>query len=242
MLVADLHTHTTYSHGTGSVEENVRAAIERGLKRVAISEHGPRHMFFAVQWGDLLELRREIDVMNSRYGDKIEVLMGLEANLLGDGLTDVPRDTSIFDFILLGYHKGTFPADAVSRGWWRSFVFRQKEGAHAAENAAAYAHAMENTPKLLGITHPGTYIPVDIPLLARAAASRNVALELNEGHHNMTLSDVLAAKAEGATFLISSDAHHPNRVGRVPQGIALAREAGVLDRVINWEHGPEDFE
>jgi len=237
MLTADLHTHTTYSHGKGSVEENVRAAIGCGLKRIAISEHGPRHMFFPVQWPELIKLRREIDRMNSVYGNQIEVLMGLEANLLGDGLTDVPEDTSIFDFVLLGYHKGTFPTDAISRGWWRSLVFRQRAGAHAADNAAAYTHAMDSTEKLLAITHPGTYIPVDIPALARAAAAHGVALELNEGHHSMTLGDVLAAKAEGASFLISSDAHRPDRVGRVPQSLALAREAGVLDRVINWDDG-----
>ena len=38
-IISDLHTHTFYSHGTGSVRENVIAAIKHGLKRVAITEH-----------------------------------------------------------------------------------------------------------------------------------------------------------------------------------------------------------
>lgn len=234
MLIADLHTHTRYSHGQGTVEQNVLAAIERGLKRVAISEHGPKHMFFPVKWEKLLKIRKDIDRMNALYGDQIEVQMGLEANLLGDGLTDVPKDTSIFDFILLGYHKGTLPSDSISRGWWRSFVFRQNTARHAIANVAAYAHAMEKTKKLLAITHPCTYIPVDIPSLARVAASHGVALEINEGHKNLTVENILAAKAEGATFLISSDAHRPGRVGDAPRSIALGMEAGVLDRVINY--------
>ena len=33
MLTADLHTHTIYSHGTGTVEDNVRAAIEKALDK-----------------------------------------------------------------------------------------------------------------------------------------------------------------------------------------------------------------
>ena len=235
MLIADLHTHTRYSHGAGSVEENVLAAIACGLKRIGISEHGPKHMFFPVKWEALLKIRREIDQMNARYGGQIEVLMGLEANLMGDGLTDAPKDTSIFDYIMLGYHKGTFPADAISRGWWRSFFFGQSTRRHAKANVVAYAHAMEKTEKIIAITHPGTYIPVDIGDLARTAKEHGVALEINEGHRNMSLDEVLEAKAEGASFVLSSDAHRPSRVGQAPNSIALAREAGVLGQCINWQ-------
>ncbi len=235
MLIADLHTHTKYSHGVGTVEENVLAAIARGLKRIGISEHGPKHMFFPVKWEALLNIRKEIDEMNARYGNQIEVLMGLEANLMGDGLTDLPKDTSIFDYVMLGYHKGTFPADAISRGWWRSFFFGQSTRRHAKANAVAYEHAMDKTPKLVAITHPGTYIPVDLTDLARMAREHNVALEINEGHRNMSLEDVLEAKAGGASFLLSSDAHRPGRVGQAPNSIALAREADILGQCVNWE-------
>ena len=38
-LVYDLHTHTTYSHGKGSVEDNVREAFNKGLEYIAISDH-----------------------------------------------------------------------------------------------------------------------------------------------------------------------------------------------------------
>lgn len=239
MLTADLHTHTKYSHGTGTVEQNVLAAIARGLKRIAISEHGPKHLLFRVKWEALKKIRKEIDQMNDRYGDQIEVLMGLEANIMGDGITDVPKDTSIFDFIMLGFHKGTLPQDTISRRWWRNMLFRESRK-YAVENAMAYVHTMDKTPKLLAITHPGTYIPVDIPLLAREAAARGVALEINEGHKNMKLPDVLAAKAEGVRFLLSSDAHSPHKVGLCPNSIALAAEAGVLERAINW-NGDESF-
>ena len=47
-IFADLHTHTTYSHGKGSVEDNVRAAKFRGLSQIAIADHGIRHPLVGV--------------------------------------------------------------------------------------------------------------------------------------------------------------------------------------------------
>ncbi len=44
-LVADYHTHTVHSHGTGTVAENVIAAQCRGLAAVAITDHGPANLF-----------------------------------------------------------------------------------------------------------------------------------------------------------------------------------------------------
>lgn len=234
MLIEDLHTHTVYSHGKGTVEQNVLAAIQKGLARIGIAEHGPKHLFFPVKWDALLRLRHEIDRLNDRYGDKIQVLMGLEANLLGDGLTDVPEDTSLFDYLMLGYHKGTAPCDALSRGWTRALLFGQRKR-HGKNNALAYVHAMEQLPKLINISHPGTYIPVDIATLARAAAAQHVTLELNESHQSVSINDIHAARAEGAKFYLSSDAHHPRNVGNVQNSVALARAAGVLDQVVNWQ-------
>ena len=51
-LLYDLHTHTTYSHGKGSVEDNVRAAMNRGLSYIAISD--PYTVLTQVQAGCLL--------------------------------------------------------------------------------------------------------------------------------------------------------------------------------------------
>ena len=35
----ELQTHTTYSHGTGSVEDNVREALNKGMGFIDISDH-----------------------------------------------------------------------------------------------------------------------------------------------------------------------------------------------------------
>ena len=44
ILTADYHTHTPYSHGKNTVEENVARAKEIGLKQIAITDHGFSHV------------------------------------------------------------------------------------------------------------------------------------------------------------------------------------------------------
>ena len=59
MIYGDYHTHTTYSHGKGSVEDNVKAAIAAGLREIAITDHGPRHLLAGVKKKRLPEFSRK---------------------------------------------------------------------------------------------------------------------------------------------------------------------------------------
>ena len=43
-VVADYHTHTIYSDGKGTIEQNVKSAIDKGLEIIGISDHGYKHM------------------------------------------------------------------------------------------------------------------------------------------------------------------------------------------------------
>ena len=40
-ILADYHTHTVYSHGKGSIEDNVKVAISKGIKKI-----GRRNRYF----------------------------------------------------------------------------------------------------------------------------------------------------------------------------------------------------
>lgn len=49
ILTADYHTHTPYSHGKGTVEENAARAKELGLKQIGITDHGFSHLAFGLK-------------------------------------------------------------------------------------------------------------------------------------------------------------------------------------------------
>ena len=104
-------------------------AVVKGLRRIAISEHAGAHLFYGVRGTRLARLRREVDALARRYANEIEVLMGLECNLMAAGKCDAPlpgcadipcgADLAPFDVLLLGYHKGVWPEDTATRGAFR---------------------------------------------------------------------------------------------------------------------------
>ena len=52
-ILADYHTHTKYSHGKGTIEENVLEAISKGIKTIGISDHGYKHLAYGIKLNDI---------------------------------------------------------------------------------------------------------------------------------------------------------------------------------------------
>jgi len=239
-LVGDYHTHTRASHGLGSVEANVRAALERGLRQVAITDHGPANPLFGSRGvRGLVRLQREVRRVNALY-PSIDVLAGVEANITGlEGTLDVPEDVlSGLDVVIAALHFWTRPATladarrlfAPNAPW--AGGRRRREHA-VAGNTRAVVRAIERN-RIDIIAHPGLGMPVDPVEVARACARHNVLMEINAMHAWPRVAQLRLAVEEGVDFVINSDAHRPGAVGRLEKGLALARAAGVPpERIAN---------
>lgn len=240
-IFADYHTHTLYSHGKGSIQQNVDAAITRGLREIAIADHGPRHFLYGIKLKDLDRMREEIDSIN-RSSNKIKVKLGLEANIIStDGKLDI--DEEIFkklDILLAGYHFGALPAN-IGQGLkihGRNYLarhFTSVDRKARVINTQAVVEAIYNN-RIDILTHPGAKANIDTREVARAAAARGTALEINSSHGHLTVEYIKVAMKEGVKFVISSDAHRPEAVGRMESGINRAIEAKLsIDQIINAE-------
>lgn len=231
MLKRDYHTHTVYSHGKGTPEENVLAAISLGLEAVAISEHGPGHVFYGVRDEKLRKLRDEVDRLAQRYAYQIQVLMGIECNLTGFGKCDMPEDImDMFDVRLLAFHKGAFAADGF--GLHRNMESLRLWPSEPEKNALALLEAGEKY-RIDIFAHPGLYVKSHIPTLAKGARELGIKLEINGARVTMTAEQLRQAADAGAGLIINSDAHSPDRVGDDSLAYAAAEEAGVLSSVVN---------
>ena len=87
VIFGDYHTHTIYSggrfnvkHATGTILENAMMAKQKGLKQIAITEHGFSHKLYGVKRKNIDKMRKEIDEAKKTTG--IDILLGIEANII----------------------------------------------------------------------------------------------------------------------------------------------------------------
>ena len=233
-LVYDLHTHTTYSHGKGSVEDNVREAFNQGMEFIAISDHGPGHLFYGINRNDFVNIRNDIERMNVKY-PKLNVKMSVEANIVknGNGLDVRPEEFEEFDFVIAGYHYGLFGCDCI-RNWLWNKGFRAGEASLRKSNTEMVINALRQNDISI-LTHPGDKGPVDISAIAEVCVETDTLMEINTWHGHLTEEEIrIAAEVPDVKFILSSDAHTPDRVGDVREGIIRALKAGLdLSRIVN---------
>lgn len=238
-LFADYHTHTVYSHGTGKIIDNVMAARKKGLAEIAITDHGIRHFAYGVRPRDVARMRDEIDRINDN-AEGIKVLLGMECNIIStEGDIDITDEIRKYlDILLVGYHMMVIPKTAkdafniYGRNYLSKIFNIGTEGIKEI-NTESMIKAIKKH-KMDIITHPGTRIPLDITLIAREAAKAGTALEINSHSSYMRAEHVRAAAGEGAKFVINSDAHSPEDVGNLQNGLSIAIEAGLSsEQIIN---------
>lgn len=230
-ISADYHTHTTYSDGRTSHEDNVRQAIKLGLKTIGIADHAWGHAFYGIKKNKLPEIQKEVARLKERYPD-IRILLSIEANILGrSGKLDVSEeDMKLFDVVQAGYHFGSKPSsldDVLSHlinYLNRLFGLFQKTAIK--RNTTALINAMKRYPFHI-LTHPGDKGPVDIVAVAEASIKYNKMLEINQRHHYMTVEQLRQIKDMDVKLVIGSDAHRLEHIGQVEDCIQRVIEAGV---------------
>ncbi len=222
-LRGDLHVHTTRSDGRHTLAEMVRAAKDRGYAYVAITEHSKS---LAMAGGfDEARVRRSVAEIEAvrREVPGIEVLHGLEVDILADGALDLDDGAlELLDWVIVSLHSRLDqPAEAAT-----ARVLKALE--HPA--ACAMGHP---TGRMIG-TRPAS--PFDMEKVLGRAAELGVAMEINCQPDRMDLSDVNArlAKEKGVTLVIDTDAHSMANLDLMRYGLFVARRAGLTkDDVLN---------
>ena len=243
-ILADFHTHTTHSpvnHGKGSIEDNVKAAIDRGLRAVAVSDHGVGHIGHGIP--DMERYLREIEEIRNKYADQIKVYSGYEANLQSlSGDTDIPDAwAATIDIPSVGAHR--FVRHPNPKDWFELTLRpKRRTGSSAlAENTSAFVQALTGGPAVF-MTHPGYLLPVDVKALAKEAHDGNFFLEINARHPEFTAEEISDAADAGAMFIVNSDAHGPQYVGNFASALERLEKAGVVaSQVVNSSENIDEF-
>ena len=192
------------------------AARSRGLSYIAITDHSKRVSMAHGLDGD--RLRRqwlEVDQVNRQTAD-IEVLKGIECDILEKGGMDLPDDVlAEGDWVIASVHYG----QNQSRQQITERILEALENPHV----DMLAHP---TGRLINRREP---YDVDLDQVMAAAVKFRKLLELNANPARLDLNDIYcaAAKRLGIPIVINTDAHHTDGMDVMRFGVLQARRGGL---------------
>lgn len=241
-LSGDFHTHTTYSHGKSSVEENIAQADNLGVGAVAITEHA-YNSHYAIKRGDLQKIKADIDSCRDKY--KVKALWGVETNLISrDGDIDVDdEELKDLDLVILGYHKFTRVTVREFFGFVLPNLLKKKPSKkQIARNTQAYLRAMDRH-RVSILAHLGYGgCAVDCERLAKECVKKGIYVELNGKRINFDKTDIEKMVATGVQFIINSDAHEKYAVGKNHRAFNLIEKYNIpLEQVANIDGKMPEF-
>jgi DNA polymerase (family 10) len=229
-IKGDLHMHTTETDGRATLEEMAEAARQRGYQYIAITDHSKAlSMTNGLDEKRVVEFARRVRQMD-RAGLGIRVFSGIECDILKDGAMDLADDAlAELDLVIGSVHSH----------------MNQESG----EMTDRLLRALE-CPHLRIVGHPTGRIllhrdpfPFDFERVVAEAARRGVWLEINASPERLDLHGTLirTAKARGAKFTISTDAHHPKQLANMRYGVVTARRGWLgPDDILNTR-GADEF-
>lgn len=217
----DIHMHTTYSDGAFSIEDMVKANIEKGYEFMVITDHSQSlKVANGLSVERLLRQNEEIKALNEKYKE-IDIYSGIEMDILPDGQLDYDDEIlAKLDYAIAAIHQ--------------SFNQSQEEIMRRLENACRnpyVRHIAHPTGRIIG-KRPG-YEP-DIDKLCQLVEETNTILEINANPKRLDLNANTVKKHPNIQLTINTDAHHVEHLEFMKYGVATAQKGFVTkDRVIN---------
>lgn len=212
-LQGDLQIQTDWTDGSDSIEAFAKAAIDRGLAYIAITDHTKR---LAMTGGlDEKKIRKqwaEIDRVQKKLGSKLRILKGTECDILKDGALDLDDETlAQLDVVGVAVHSHF----DLPRQQQTERIIRAIQNPHV--------HILFHpTGRLIG--RRAAY-DLDIEAVIKTAKETGTLLEIDAFPDRLDLKDEHVKKCvqAGVKIAIDTDAHSIPHLDFLEYGIAQAR-------------------
>lgn len=211
-IIADLHTHTNAcTHAFSTIEEMVDAAAQKGLRAIAITDHGramegaPGAYYFE----SILAVPKEIK--------GVRVLKGMEANIIDyDGTLDASDELlSKLEWVVASMHTITLFGEPSVEKCTKAYL------------------AMCDNPNVHVIGHSGSpYYAYDYEKVVKRCVETSTLIEINNSSFSGFRYESIPncrkiaelCKKYGARIVVDTDAHFSAKVGEVPDALNMLKE------------------
>jgi DNA polymerase (family 10) len=220
-IKGDLHVHSNWSDGKGSIEEMALMAKRLGYEYVAITDHSPSaRIANGLSIERLYEKKEELDSVRKKVKG-IRILIGSEVDILSDGSLDYPDSVlKDLDVVIAAVHSG-FKMERAKM---------TKRIVNAIENP--FVHFVAHpTGRLIGERDP---YDLDLEQVFKTAKEFGKAIEVNSHYLRLDLNDINIRKAidMGIKLVISTDSHSAGQLTLMRLGVATARRGWAMKRNI----------
>lgn len=250
-MKANYHTHTyRCNHATGTEEEYIQRAIDRGLDTLGFSDHTPYffpgdyYSHFRMRPSQLHDYVRTLQQLKTSYADQITLHIGLEAEYypayfptLHSFLQDFP-----LEYLILGQHfignepNGVYSGTPTADPDLLKDYCRQVRDAMQTGLFTYFAH-----PDIVNFQGDENLFRQCLREVIREAMSCNVPLEINllglmEGRQYPSRRLLELCAEENCPMILGCDAHFPDAMSNTlweKAALDLAGEYGIqiLERV-----------
>jgi putative hydrolase len=225
-IIADTHCHTSAStHAYSSLQEDVQAAANIGLKALAITDHGPKNQDAPHPWY-FHNLPRVVP--KQLYG--VTLLRGIEANIMDyDGTLDLEEEyLKKLDWVIASYHRCNCPPTNLPEQVTQSYL------------------KLAQNPLVDVIGHSGSpYYPYDYERCIKAFKEYGKLVEINQNSFLVRKASLancreiarLCKKYE-VSVVVNSDAHISFAIGQVSDAIQMLTELDFPEKLVlnaDWD-------
>ena len=211
-----IHSHSTWSDGSDSIEKMAEACIRKGYEYLVISDHS-KSAFYAngLQEERIILQHEEIDALNQKLAP-FRIFKSIESDILNDGSLDYsPEVLSSFDLVITSIHSNLKMSEekAMSR------LIK------AIENP--YTTILGHMTGRLLLSRPG--YPVNHSKIIDACRANNVIIELNANPRRLDMDWRFIREAidKGLMISIDPDAHDIAELDFCRYGVYVAQKAGL---------------
>ena len=220
-ILGDLHSHSTWSDGSNSIEEMAQAAVKLGYSYIAITDHSQSlKIANGLTPAELKKKKTEIEKINGK-SKNFHILYGTEVDIDSQGNLDYPRKILAEFDIVIG---------AIHTGFKQSGAQISKRLICACKNKFVNIIA-HPTGRLWGVREA---FDLDMDEIFKAASGTKTSLEINSYPQRLDLNDSNCRRAKelGVKISIGTDSHTVQQLQSMQLGISVARRGWLTSKCV----------